>query len=88
MRAHSESERSVWYVFLMGGRVSNYHYLTPTFRTVTLRRWVNKGEKKAGDPKGRVPGTAWKARSREPTLSCNEPRDDTGNRNKNRALGH
>jgi len=43
MRAHSESERSVWYVFLMRGRVSNYHYLTPTFRTVYLGSSVNRG---------------------------------------------
>jgi hypothetical protein len=37
MRAHSESERSVWYVFLMNGRVPNYHYRTPTFRTVSKK---------------------------------------------------
>src|SRR5918995_6756511 len=37
MRAHSESERSLWYVFLIHGRVSNYHYPTPTFRTVSER---------------------------------------------------
>ncbi len=43
MRAHSESERSVGYVFLMRGRVSNYHYLTPTFRTVSLGNLVNSG---------------------------------------------
>src|SRR5215217_1979959 len=30
-----ESERSVGYVFLMHGRVPNYHYPTPTFRTVS-----------------------------------------------------
>ena|SRR5215217_3685830 len=35
MRTHSESERSVWYGFLIHGRVSNYHYPTPTFRTVS-----------------------------------------------------
>ena len=29
------SERSLWYVFLMHGRVPNHHYPTPTFRTVS-----------------------------------------------------
>jgi lycopene beta-cyclase len=43
MRAHSESERSVGYVFLMHGRVPNYHYPTPTFRTVSLGSSVNRG---------------------------------------------
>ena len=37
MRAHSESERSVGYVFLMHGRVPNYHYPTPAFRKVSRR---------------------------------------------------
>src|SRR5215208_511740 len=46
MRAHSASERSVWYVFLMHGRVPNYHYQTSPFRTVSPRTPVNKGEKK------------------------------------------
>ena len=31
MRAHSGSERSVGYIFLMHDRVSNYHYPTPPF---------------------------------------------------------
>ena len=37
MRAHSVSERSVGYVFLMHDRVRNYHYPTLTFRTVSSR---------------------------------------------------
>src|SRR5215218_1278109 len=44
MRAHSESERSVWYVFLMHGRVPNCHYPTHTFRTVSLGNSVNRGK--------------------------------------------
>src|SRR5215211_6708615 len=42
IRAHLESERSVGYVFLMHGRVPNYHYPTPTFRTVSLGSSLNK----------------------------------------------
>jgi hypothetical protein len=37
------AERSVWYVFLMGGRVPNYHYLTPTFQLFSLGSSVNRG---------------------------------------------
>src|SRR5829696_5602202 len=62
MRAHSESERSLWYVFLMHGRVSNYHYPTPTFRTVSLGNRVNKRE----GPRLLRPGphaAAWVARA-------------------------
>jgi hypothetical protein len=34
------------------------------------------------------PGMAWKGTLRKPTLCCDEPRDDTGDHDENRALGH
>src|SRR5215204_4734056 len=48
MRAHSESERSVWYIFLMHGRVPNCHYPTPTFRTVS-QKLSEKGSERGFD---------------------------------------
>jgi hypothetical protein len=58
-------------------------------RTRTLRSsWVNKGERKAGPPE-EVPDILWKVTLPKPTpLCCDEPRDDTGNHDENRALAH
>ena len=47
-RAHSGSERSVWYVFLMRGRVLNYHYQTFTFRTVSQPAFSETEVKRKG----------------------------------------
>src|SRR5215217_2407577 len=47
MRVHSASERSVWYVFLMHDRVPNYHYPTPTFRTVSQPPFSETGLEEA-----------------------------------------
>jgi hypothetical protein len=49
---------------------------------------VNKGKRKAGTPE-EVPDISWKVTLLKPTpLCCDEHRDDTGNHNENRALGH
>ena len=70
MRAHSKSERSVGYVFLMHDRVPNYHYPILTFRTVSLGRSLikqntqyNAGQAEC-DEKGQAMGRRHRRRHR------------------------
>jgi hypothetical protein len=64
---------------------------TTSENSILLGNSVNKGERQAGDPPFRIPGTyiAWKVTlCVSLPLCCDEPRDDTDNHAKHRALGH
>jgi hypothetical protein len=50
--------------------------------------WLIRARGKPGTSE-EVPDISWKVTLPKPTsLCCDEPRDDTGNHNENRALGH